>query len=61
LHFAECFGRALDFVEHNEGLAFSFEICLGDEVDDGSIFREYPFEGFFKLIGLDALFEVLDL
>lgn len=32
-------------VEDDEGLAFGFEILLGDEVDDGAVLREDGGEG----------------
>lgn len=53
--------RCLNIVKNNEGLAFGFQVSLGDKVYDVAIFGEYFSEGFLELFDFDSLLEVFDL
>jgi hypothetical protein len=53
--------RAFYAVENDESLAFGFEVCLCDDVNDFAVFGEEFCESFFELLDLDALFEVADV
>ena len=50
-----------DVVEDDEGLAFSFEVGLRDEVDDVAVFGEDFAEGGFEFVDLYFFFEVADV
>lgn len=54
-------GSSSRIIEDDESLAFGFEVGLGDEVDDITVLGEYFAEGFFELVDLYSLFEILDL
>lgn len=54
-------GSGLDIFKYDEGLALGFEVLLGNKIDDLAILGENFCQSFFKLIDLDALFEILYL
>lgn len=53
--------RRLGVIEDDEGLALRAEVRLGDYVDDIAVLCEDVAQGLLEGLGLDALFEVLDV
>lgn len=48
-------GSGVDVVKDDEGLAFSFEVGLCDDLYNGAIFREDLLQGMLQLFDLDSL------
>lgn len=51
----------LNIVKDDEGLALGLEVGFGDYLDDGAIFSEELFQGFFEVFDFDAFLEIADL
>lgn len=61
LHFLNGTLSSRNIIEYHESLPFGFQIFLCDQIDDVAVFREDFLQGFFQLVNLYSLFEILDL
>jgi hypothetical protein len=61
LDFFDRSGCGRGVIEDDEGLAFGFEVCFRDEVNDVAVFGEDFAEGGFKFVDLYFFFEVADV
>ena len=61
LHFLDRTLCRLGIIEHYESLAFGFEICFRDQVNDIAVFREDLGKGLLHFVNLDALLQIFDI